>query len=87
MSDCVNVTTIVPAQQEQTGKCLALITPDRPVECVSVKSKGSERGTETQTDEHTHTQTLHRKQMDNAPSVVWGNMWQTLNNFNEPYLL
>lgn len=55
MSGRVNVTALVPAQQEHTGKRLVLITPDRPVECVSEKSKGSERGTETQIDEQTHT--------------------------------
>lgn len=37
---------------------------------------------------HTHTHTQHsQKHIDNAYSVVWGHAWQSLNNFNEPYLV
>lgn len=81
MSDRVNVTV----QREQIGKCLVLIKADGPLECVSEKSKGSE----AQIDEHTltHRHSIHRNHIDNAYSVVWGHAWQSLNNFNEPYLV
>lgn len=89
MSDRVNVTALLPAQLEQIGKCSVLITADRSLECVSEKTKGSGGcGTEAQIDENTLTHTQHsQKHIDNDYSVVWGHAWQSLNNFNEPYLV
>lgn len=65
-----------------------LITADRSLECVSEKTKGSGCGTEAQIDENTLTHTQHsQKHIDNAYAVVWGHAWQSLNKFNEPYLV